>query len=375
MEVTRTMKRVGVITIPDYNNYGNRLQNYAVKQTFEKMGYRVDTLELNDPLFKKYRARKCKLLVRKYGLTSLIRAAKYLRGKKSEVKREKLFETFTKKYLNVRYEPSYSKKLIDQMNKEYDYFVIGSDQIWHPIVNETPTLFFGTFTSPEKRLFFAPSFGISELSGEYAKVVAEGLKNAKYLSVREQAGANIIQKLLHRDAKVLIDPTMMLDGSEWKKLAKDPDGLPKNKYVLGCFLGKLSENYLKYMEELGTENSFSNYILAQKGYPEGYATGPSEFLASIMKSEVVLTDSFHCVVFAILFGKPFVVFPRIYDNGSNSGSKLDGRMQTLLNRFQLENRIYGSVEKDALFSCNYSNAKDILEKERNVVYDFFGLGD
>ena len=47
------MKKIGIITIPDYNNYGNRLQNYAVKRFFENKGYDVVTLEMNDPKFEK----------------------------------------------------------------------------------------------------------------------------------------------------------------------------------------------------------------------------------------------------------------------------------------------------------------------------------
>lgn len=45
--MTRTDQKmkIGIITIPDYNNYGNRLQNYAVKRVFEQYGFTVDTLE------------------------------------------------------------------------------------------------------------------------------------------------------------------------------------------------------------------------------------------------------------------------------------------------------------------------------------------
>ena len=59
------MRKIGIITIPDYNNYGNRLQNYAVKNFFEKKGYYVETLEMNDPDFQKYKARKQKLQLKK----------------------------------------------------------------------------------------------------------------------------------------------------------------------------------------------------------------------------------------------------------------------------------------------------------------------
>ena len=53
MRKSGKIKRIGIITIPDYNNYGNRLQNYAVKECFCKRGYETVTLEMNDSSFKK----------------------------------------------------------------------------------------------------------------------------------------------------------------------------------------------------------------------------------------------------------------------------------------------------------------------------------
>ena len=41
------MKRIGIITIYDEDNYGNRLQNYAVQETLKKMGFDVETIKYN----------------------------------------------------------------------------------------------------------------------------------------------------------------------------------------------------------------------------------------------------------------------------------------------------------------------------------------
>ena len=38
------MKRIGIITINDNNNYGNRLQNYAVQEYLKRLGFEVETL-------------------------------------------------------------------------------------------------------------------------------------------------------------------------------------------------------------------------------------------------------------------------------------------------------------------------------------------
>lgn len=130
------MRKIGIITIPDYNNYGNRLQNYAVKNFFEKKGYYVETLEMNDPDFQKYKARKQKLQLKKRKMLNVIFLFEMLKGGIDKAKRERKFEEFTLKYLNVEYIPEYNDKIINYVNEKFDFFVLGSDQIWHPYVND-----------------------------------------------------------------------------------------------------------------------------------------------------------------------------------------------------------------------------------------------
>ena len=38
------MKKIGIITINDFGNYGNRLQCYAVQHYLESMGYSVENI-------------------------------------------------------------------------------------------------------------------------------------------------------------------------------------------------------------------------------------------------------------------------------------------------------------------------------------------
>lgn len=110
--MTRTDQKmkIGIITIPDYNNYGNRLQNYAVKRVFEQYGFTVDTLELNDPVFTHYQERKKKLLLKKFRLTGLVRLRERIKKGRSAAKRYTAFQSFTQKYLHTRYEPTWSEK-------------------------------------------------------------------------------------------------------------------------------------------------------------------------------------------------------------------------------------------------------------------------
>ena len=359
-------KKIGIITIPDYNNYGNRLQNYAVKHVLEGLGCQVDTLEMNDTAFPQYKARSLKLSLKKYGLGGVATLFEYLHGGALKAKRYARFARFTKRRLNVRYFPHYDQKTLDRIRATYDYVVLGSDQIWHPTVNTTPNLFFATFMPRERVLFFSPSFGIHTLPDPYRQTVREGLAGCDRLTVREEAGAALLRDLTGMSATVLPDPTMCLTAEEWKAVAVKPKNAPATPYVLKCFLGGVTEEYRAVTERLSADKTV--WEVARKDNPDGYVTGPEEFLGSILGAETVLTDSFHAVVFCILFQKPFVVFPRLDAEGNHQG--LDSRLDTLLARMGLTHRKYTGATAD-LGECSFERTHAPLEEGRALARRFF----
>ena len=211
----------------------------------------------------------------------LIFAFEAFGGGFTKARRELLFEKFSIDNLNISYEPVFSDKIINRLIKKYDYFVLGSDQIWHPFVNTTPNLFFATFAKPEQIIYFAPSFGVNELPSNYEKKVIEGLKNENNISVREEEGSIIIKELLGKTATVLLDPTLMLNDAEWKSIAKKPKHFVKGNYILKLFLGPTSDEYNQVIKEYQRNTGLPVFSLADKSFKEGFITGPSEFIYCI----------------------------------------------------------------------------------------------
>ena len=362
------MKRVGIITIPDYNNYGNRLQNYAVKKYFEKLDFQVDTLELNDSEFEKYRERKYKLIIKKYRIKPLVFAFEMLKSGLPKARREYAFERFTTNNLSVVYEPTCSMKTFNKLTQKYDFFVLGSDQIWHPTVNSTPNLFFATFAEPEQVIYYAPSFGVSELSNEYREKVRNYLQDAKNISVREKEGATIIKDLLGREVEVLADPTLMLDAEEWRAIAKKPKRFIREKYILTIFLGPVSEEYNRQIEEYKKKTGLPIYSLADVRFIDGYVTGPSEFIYAIMNAEIVLTDSFHATVFSIIFEKKFLCFSRLGENNRKAG--LDSRVDEMLEKMGLEKCKYIEGRSIDVNDIEFVKAKEVIAQEKKKTGDY-----
>ena len=337
------MKKVGIITINDNNNYGNRLQNYAVQEVLKKINVEPITLK-NEPATNtknKYLLRKIKSLFNRGSYSKIIG-------------RKECFEDFNR---NI----NFSAKKITPYSKlnEYDYFVVGSDQVWNPNFGRLRDVDLLEFTESRKKISFSASFGVSKLSEEYNSKLKKDLKDFKAISVREDAGKEIIEEVVGRkDVQVLVDPTMLLTSKEWDKIAKKPKQLKSNRYILKYFLGELSEERKKEIERIAKENNCEIINILDKNSPF-YQTGPSEFVYLEKNAFLVCTDSFHSCVFAILYDRPFIVFDR-----EDSYVKMNSRLDTLLKKFDLENRWYKAKIIQEQLKADYEEAYNILEDER-----------
>lgn len=352
------MKRIGIITICDYNNYGNRLQNFAVQEIINKFpNYYAETIKNKE------------ILNNKTGLTEFfLRFSKYIfdliisRIKKNIFKNNN-FKKFNGKII-------YSKNLfnwfyVKRMNK-YDFFIVGSDQVWNPNLGRLKDLDLLIFAEERKKIAFSASFGINELKDEKKEKICKKINDFKYISVREDIGREIIQELTGRkDVEVLVDPTMLLTSDEWDKISKKPNELKANKYIFNYFLGDLSKERKEEIERIAKDNNCEIINLLDKNDPL-YVSGPSEFLYLEKHAFLICTDSFHSSVFAILYNRPFIVFDREQKGVENMNSRID----TLINKFKLENRRFtGRITKENL-EHDYTEAYKILEEERKKSDEF-----
>ena len=83
---------------------------------------------------------------------------------------------------------------------------------------------------------------------------------------------------------------------------------------------------------------------------QAWSIGPREFLRLIMDSEYVITDSFHCTVFSLIFNKQIYCF-----NRENSGSPMNSRLKSLLGYCGIDNRF---VRIDYVPECDGSECID-----------------
>lgn len=334
--------KVGIVTFTYGDNYGQRLQNYAMQELLSRYADEVYTLRQIKPKVKlKTQVKQCLINIkeRKVGLLK---------------RRSKRFKEFDEKYIHYYSEIIGSEKdfcLADS----FDYFVVGSDQVWSPFSPDVNSSMFLEFAPNSKRISFSPSISAEEIpesKKEYYKRCWNSFKN---LSVREYKGAEIIEELTGRKATVTLDPTLMFGEDFWDKRAKRPNKDLPQKYLLCYYLGNAQQEEL--IECICRNQNLKKIdILNNNKYAD---IDPFEFLYLIKNAEVVVTDSFHGTVFSILFRIPFVVCSR-----KGTVHNMESRFDTLNKMFNIQGR-YASVLQEAdIMNIDWDYISDTLELER-----------
>ncbi|WMJ89684.1 polysaccharide pyruvyl transferase family protein [Anaerocolumna sp. MB42-C2] len=357
--------KVGIITFHKVNNYGAVLQAYALQKTVKGLGCDCDIIDYNRKNLRDiylWQKNKIKCLLRAapdrqgYSNLEFIRMVltTFFFNRKAVAAK---FNTFRKRYDLSRMVTSDNIKYI---NNEYDLFISGSDQVWNcgrVILDKNYLLDF--VAESKKKGSYAASFGIKEIPDKYLREYKRLLADFRYLSVRETAGADLLSKLVHREAKVVLDPTLLLRKEEWSELM----GVKSNTdNVIIVYMLEYSESLLQFARELSEKVNCPIRLLNKplhRNIKENYRVdvGPVEWLTEIRNGKYIVTNSFHGVAFSINFNRNFYV--EIAEERIRGA--MSSRIEHILHTFGLEDRLiqkkkYGNSKKKYV-KFNYSSAE------------------
>lgn len=344
--------KVGIVSQFVYDNFGNKLQNYALQRVLQEYTDSVITIK-NNP--------RAKNLVQRlrwftsvadseflYRLTGRSRKAEFLRFHKKHI------QNSCKYYCLNNSSPTLDKR--DLCN----FYCAGSDQVWKPGSGRAGALHYLGFADWEQTFSYAASFGVDEIPEEYKDAVCKGLQHIKYISVREDAGKRIVEELTGRtDVEVLVDPTMLLTTQEWDEILRKPKAALPDKYVLTYFLGPVSAERRTAIQKKAEQMGCQIIEVMDKNSPF-YAIGPDQFVYLIKHAQLVCTDSFHGSVFSFLYQRRLAIFDR-EGKGSNMGSRID----TFVAKFHLKHcRVQGNDLPERIPEPDYAEGYKVLETER-----------
>ena len=355
------MKRIGIVTIVDNYNFGNRLQNYATYYYLKKnYGIKAETLASH----KDGRCDHGSFLpgLKDSAVLVLSRFPDIMEKRfNPRVNRWVSFVNWSRRIPTRHYYNSFD--LPEELGKKYDCLFAGSDQIWnYSFSSDRFYNYFLQFAEHDKRAALSASFGVEEIPDEWKQRYKEGLAGMKYISVREEAGAKIVKELTGRDVPVLADPVMMLDREEWLATAEQPRVDCSVPYVLKYYLGDEDD---RKIDQWAERNGYRVYELMKEDKPELYSAGPGEFLTLIDRAALVCSDSFHCIAFSILMKKPFIVYAR-----KGKHNNMSSRMDTLLNKFGFSDRWDTLLDEKDYLNCDFREVDGRLAAERRIFREY-----
>ena len=325
--------KIAIVTITDGQNYGNRVQNLALQEALKSMGFNVETIRRKThhdlPFFVKIK-NNIKNTIKK------IIGRKY--GKHWEL-RKKRFDEFNREYISFSKVCLHNNIAPKHISDEYDYFVVGSDQVWNAgfkIIIDDLKNYLLCFAPGTKRVAYAASFGTDFLHEGSEGLFRSELPKFKAISVREESGVDLVH-LCGAAARVTLDPVMLLTSEQWMEFARKPKYVENKPFVLSYFLGGRDKRTDEYGLNLAQgmpiyELDFEFTAEEKVKDIKQFCTAPDEFIWLIANAEMVLTDSFHAAALSILFHKPFWIFER---KAADKSYKMGGRISTLLEAFNL----------------------------------------
>ena len=300
-----------IVTLLDYNNYGNIMQRYALQEFLLQNGHPFVSYEHDLPIV------------------------------------NDLYDG------RVRFTAEFTKRHIftQDFNKDQNLacYIVGSDQIWRDFSYEHPKeqlgFFFLDFLGDKKvkRIAYAASFGRNSL--DEAKItpalssyVKPYIQKFNAVSVREKIAVGIVKNAWGVDAMTVIDPTMLLSASTYSELiSRSVQDIKSVDGVFAYLIGVSDENE-QLLEKATTFIQKDLYRIDLADY-SGPLPPVEQWLCGLRDADLAVIDSFHGAVFSIINNTDFVVL-------ENRGSGME-RMVNLLELFGIKGRVVKHSEVDS----------------------------
>lgn len=364
------MKKIAVVNRTNLKNYGSVLQVYALCEVINNLGFKAEVIWEQGNLSKNWDIRPKKIIQTFYKLLlnpnlflSTFKTTKAVKGTVISLEKVSKFDKFVQEHFTRHF---FSNKELVQIAKtdKYSKYVCGSDQIWSSTTLYVDPLMYLRFSPAEKRVAYAPSLGRNYIPDYNRRIMRKYISEIPYVSVREEVGQRLIKELTGRDVPVVLDPTLLLTKRDWEKL-RNPE--KRNDYVLCYFLSETSEDVVNRIESLCEKNNKKiisiGCPIAQSGKVEivNENAGPSEFLGLVENAEMIFTDSYHGMLFSIIYQRPFWSIARNYGEYDQSS-----RQKTVLSMLMLENRYIdrNDLKNVSCESIDYYAVNEVLQQKR-----------
>lgn len=353
--------KIAILTLPLDNNFGGNLQRYALVKILQGMGHEVECIFLypyyNLPWYKipySYPKRLIKKVLGKNSMPILMEKKRILQAEKET----NLTLLFYNKYIPHTEKITTIKELKRITKDKYDAFIVGSDQVWRPCMTSQLKIenYFFDFLEHRsiKRIAYAVSLGTDiPYKTALIKKLSPLYQSFNSVSVRENSALELFKTYGWKkpEAKWVLDPTMLLSSDHYISLIESSDTVNYTKGKIFCYILDKSEKTDKIRDEKKRTLGLEYY---EMGLHDSVTVSIEQWLCNIWQSKFVITDSFHGVVFSILFNRPFVFL--------GNEERGNARIESLYKMFEITNKESVRWEKiNLLLSQWREKSIDILK--------------
>lgn len=350
----KSKKHIGIINLSVTHNYGAVIAAAVLQEIVQNIvskDYVVETMNYApvknyaNPIEKLHDEIKDAWGLRLYIKGKLQKKNEPEEIKEQEKQRVKKFYVFRDKILNrgtmLRNPEDLNK------GKQFSAFITGSDIVWAPKKVNTygeEGYFLNFANKGEKRIAFAPSIDCKPCPKLYKlkKAYKRNIKGLDCISVREKTNIPFIQSLTDKKVYECCDPAFLVEASYYDKMIEHADITEDNTPYIYVYILETNQEIVDYANKLAKEKGMK--VCYYSKFHNDYecesvncnTDDPAEFLYRLKNADYVLTNSFHCLVFSLLFKKKFLSFTR---------SKISIKSTDLLAKFHLLDRIVTSTNK------------------------------
>lgn len=363
-------KKVEIITILDVANFGTMLQAYALGKRIKDLGMNVEFLDYTRPAhapsdkFKTFCHDKSLGNVVKrvgFGFAALM-SYSFIRRK-------------SRKFVTSHFPLSKNYTKIEDIKKNpprADLYMTGSDQVWNSSYNEgIDRVFFLDFIKGRK-IAYAASVGISEFPSEEIPEIKSLLGQYEHIAVRESQTAEYLTKLGLPNIQHVLDPTLLLNMDEWKKVIHYKERRHE-PFLLVYSVERFNNDFIfEQARKIAKARNLKMYAISatypvkakEYGFDKIFALASvPQFLSLMIEADFVVASSFHGTAFSVNFNKDFITI---------SAKNFNIRMESFIKQFDILHRIVTTefVENNQLQPIDYVTINAEMEKARETSHHY-----
>lgn len=339
------------VTFSTTLNVGAELQMYALSQFLLGQGHNVQVLNYVPPWLRCQRQVTYPLCHCK----NIVDVAKHLILLPSRMLQIRKYNQFDCRYVHKTV-ACHSVEEVTALPAP-DYWITGSDQVWNLDFVGEDDVFFLNIPVQGKKISYAASAGKDVLLPQEKEKLITKIHSLSSILVREDALKETLEDNTTLRVFHVLDPVFLLNKEQYLKLSK------KTKYSNYVFVycTKRDGRLIQLARHLADKHNLivieMNRRIRQPGVDVALTyVSPDEFLGLIHNAHFVVTNSFHCTAFSIIFRKQFCTVPL---------DELNSRIASLLRTLGWQEKavLNDGVHQNLDIALDYSCVEEALREK------------